>query len=366
MNSSYLIQARRVISLLALLALLWLALWSNLRLFQQEALLQIKFVSGDGITGYDQWIKGFRNALPEHGVIGYITYYPPQAIESNTGAATEYYLTQYALSPLVVANSHRYPLVFGNFRHGAPDPEMIAISDLTLVKDLGNGALLYSRRPVAGSNPQGNVPPDYTGFHTGADCEEIYGWAWNRQQPDSPVNVDIYDGDTLLATVKADRLRQDLLNAGVGNGYHGFSYSVPASLKDQQAHSVSVRLSGTEVKLDNTPKLITCGGAPPAYAGYHDGPADCRVIAGWAWDSNQPNSPVSVDIYDGETLLATVKANVFRQDLAVAGKGNGYHSFSYTLPPALQDGRAHLIVAKYPKTNISLGNPPKQITCAAK
>lgn len=366
MNSGYLIQARRVISLLALVALLALALRSNLRLFQQEALLQFRFVSGDEITAYDQLIAGFRKALPEHGVIGYLTHLSPEAIESDGDAVAEYYLTQYALSPLVVAKRPSYPLVFGNFRHGAPDSEMIASNDLTLVDDLGNGVMLFSRGQRAALNPQGNVAPAYAGFHSGADCEEIYGWAWNRQQPDSPIRVDIYDGDKLLATIKAERWQQNLLNAGAGNGYHGFSYPVPASLKDQQAHSVSVRFSGTEVKLSNTPQLITCGGAPPAYEGCHDGPADCRAISGWAWDSSQPNHPISVDIYDGDTLLATVKANLFRPDLAAAGKGSGHHGFSYALPPALQDGRLHLIVAKYPKTNTSLCNRPQQITCAVK
>lgn len=31
-------------------------------------------------------------------------------------------------------------------------------------------------------------------------------------------------------------------------------------------------------------------------SGNHD-VGSCSVIAGWAWDSNQPTSPVSVDIY---------------------------------------------------------------------
>jgi hypothetical protein len=365
MNPSYLIQARRVISLFALLAILWLALRSNLQLFQQEAILRLKFVSGDGITNYDQLIAGLRKALPEHGVIGYLTHLSPEAIESDGDAVAEYYLTQYALTPLVVAKSPSYPLVFGNFRHGAPDPKIIASNDLTLVNDLGNGVMLFSREIGVASISQSNVAPAYAGFHSGADCEEIYGWAWNRQRPNSQISVDIYDGDKLLATVKADRLQQKLLDAGVGNGYYGFSYPVPASLKDRQTHSVSVRFSGTEEKLSNTPKLITCSDALPVYEGFHDGVANCKETYGWAWDSSQPDNPVSVDIYDGVTLLATVKANVFRQDLIAAGKGNGYHGFSYTLPPDLQDGRSHLVVAKYSRTNTNLASSPKQFTCAA-
>jgi hypothetical protein len=42
---------------------------------------------------------------------------------------------------------------------------------------------------------------------------------------------------------------------------------------------------------------------------------------GWAWDANHPNTSINVDVYDGNTLIATVAANQFRQDLLNAGIG---------------------------------------------
>jgi hypothetical protein len=56
--------------------------------------------------------------------------------------------------------------------------------------------------------------------------------------------------------------------------------------------------------------------------GYHD-VGNCSVVAGWAWDNNQPTAPVSVDIYADGVLLTTVQAASFRQDLLNAGIGNG-------------------------------------------
>src|SRR5438270_928063 len=50
------------------------------------------------------------------------------------------------------------------------------------------------------------------------------------------------------------------------------------------------------------------------YNGYLDG-ADCNSVYGWAWDANQPNTPINVDLYDSNTFIATVAANQFRQDL---------------------------------------------------
>jgi hypothetical protein len=35
-------------------------------------------------------------------------------------------------------------------------------------------------------------------------------------QPDTAISVDIYDGDTLLATIKGDAFRKDLIDRGNG------------------------------------------------------------------------------------------------------------------------------------------------------
>jgi hypothetical protein len=100
--------------------------------------------------------------------------------------------------------------------------------------------------------------PQYEGYLDGADCMTIVGWAWDKNRPNTPVSVDIYDGSTRLATIVADIFRQDLLNARIGNGYHGFSYRLPSGLKDGQPRSILVRYSGTGINLGNSPRSITC------------------------------------------------------------------------------------------------------------
>jgi len=101
------------------------------------------------------------------------------------------------------------------------------------------------------------------GYLDGADCNQIWGWAWDRNAPNTPINVNIYDGNTLIAAnVPANIFRQDLLNAGKGNGYHAFAINTPASLKDGKPHSISVRFaSGTNSQnnLGSSPRQIVCG-----------------------------------------------------------------------------------------------------------
>ena len=87
-------------------------------------------------------------------------------------------------------------------------------------------------RPVTSAKASPTPRSNYAGHHGTTNCGQIAGWAWDSTRPDTPVNVDIYDGETLIATVVADSLRNDLLKANKGNGKHAFSYRVPDRLKD--------------------------------------------------------------------------------------------------------------------------------------
>ena len=92
--------------------------------------------------------------------------------------------------------------------------------------------------------------------------------------------------------------------------------------------------------------------------------AGCTQIRGWAWDTAYPNAPISVDLYDGAQFLANVPANLFRQDLLNAGKGNGIHAFSLPTPTSLKDGNTHTITAKLVASDIELPNSPMTLTCS--
>ena len=98
----------------------------------------------------------------------------------------------------------------------------------------------------------------FEGVLGNADCERIQGWAWDVMRPDTAVAVDIYDGGRKLATVNADRFRQDMLDGGYGNGFHGFVWDIPAGVKDGTEHAIRARFSGTSLYLKGAPKVIDC------------------------------------------------------------------------------------------------------------
>ena len=83
----------------------------------------------------DQRFAALRPYLPQHGVVGYIG-------EPGAAAMGDYYLTQYALAPLVLDHSTNHRFVVGNFPSSSPAAR--APAKLQLVKDFGDGVLLFA------------------------------------------------------------------------------------------------------------------------------------------------------------------------------------------------------------------------------
>ncbi len=54
------------------------------------------------------------------------------------------------------------------------------------------------------------------------DKSRIAGWVQDVSRPSVPVQVKVFLGRTFVAQVVADRYREDLRRAGIGDGYHGF------------------------------------------------------------------------------------------------------------------------------------------------
>lgn len=128
-------------------------------------------------------------------------------------------------------------------------------ADRTVVITASDGAETISNTLFVGRRLDGHVDE--------ARCDIISGWALNRARPDAPLDVEIYDGPDLLAIVRADIFRQDLLEFGVGGGRHGFALATPANLRDGRARSISLRFAGSDLELPASPKTLTCAAPDP-------------------------------------------------------------------------------------------------------
>jgi hypothetical protein len=87
------------------------------------------------------------------------------------------------------------------------------------------------------------------GFIDMASAGCVEGWAQNQDHPEAAVCLDILAGGQLLGQVLANTYREDLAQAGLGSGRHGFIFTLPegvAAIPD----SIEVRrsLDGSALK----------------------------------------------------------------------------------------------------------------------
>jgi hypothetical protein len=137
------------------------------------------------------------------------------------------------------------------------------------------------------------------------------------------------------------------------------TYRIPLRVAQDGANkSGNFSVIDVTVQVGETPETTTFEGYIDVVSG--------AVIWGWAWDSNRPNTPIDVELSyqdfdaDGQPILpfiplATLRADLYREDLVRAHIGNGCHGFSFTPPDFLFNGKRRFIKATVNRGHTQLG-----------
>lgn len=110
--------------------------------------------------------------------------------------------------------------------------------------------------PGSNSAAMAATGPTMEGFLERVRPKKIEGWAWDPRRPDTPIMVELYDGERFLMMVVADRPRSDLVEAGKGNGRHVFLIPPPPSLKDGKTHLIHAKIAGSGIELKWSPQEL--------------------------------------------------------------------------------------------------------------
>src|SRR6266498_1172563 len=322
----------------------------------QVKILSLGFV--DPVTFVDQHRSRYEGYLDNAGCTT-IDGWAWDNTQPNTSVSVDVYDGTNKILFAVPADQLRPDLVgrYGNGRHGFSIPTPQSLRDgqqhTVWVKIAGpDHNLSFSPKPITCG---------YVGYVDAADCNVIRGWAADTTRANVPLNVGIYDSNTLVTTVTANQLRADVGTILGDNGLHGFNIPTPASLKTG-SHTVSVRFESTTTNLPNSPKTISCSSTQADYIGYLD-VADCASISGWAADRNRLNTPINVSLYDGSTLLTTVAANGSRSDVGNFLGDNGLHGFTIPTPASLKNNQPHPVSVKFESDSTNLSGSPTSLTC---
>lgn len=111
---------------------------------------------------------------------------------------------------------------------------------------------------VTGTPSSGTVTGNFEGFMQTVTCDLLTGWVWDRNKPNTPLTVEFFEGNTSLGIVEAGNFRQDLKDAGKGNGYHAYSIPTPAAMKTNATRVIGVRVLNSTYQLKNSPKALNC------------------------------------------------------------------------------------------------------------
>jgi SAM-dependent methyltransferase len=90
----------------------------------------------------------------------------------------------------------------------------------------------------------------------------------------------------------------------------------------------------------------------------------CRddLVAGWAWDSDDGDTRVAIDLIVDDAPLTRLAADRYRSDLQDAGKGDGRYGFEYTPPAPLGlGGRAVRAMVVGTDFCLPRSKPPEKI-----
>jgi glycosyltransferase involved in cell wall biosynthesis len=178
----------------------------------------------------------------------------------------------------------------------------------------------------------------------GVGPDGIAGWARDELHPDTRVPLLVVDNDKVVGHVLADKYRQDLNEAGIGDGRHAFELMV--LFDPSESHVVHVRRESDGVDIPGSPVSFGASQANASSAAPLMGSVDAAnrfKISGWTQDRLQPNVPVSLLITNNDEFLGRVLSNGYREDLKQAGIGNGRFAFEFEFPVPLAPYETQLI-----------------------
>jgi nitrous oxidase accessory protein NosD len=175
------------------------------------------------------------------------------------------------------------------------------------------------------------------------------GWASDPDDRSADVTVRVLADDAVVWQGPADEFRQDLLDAGIGDGTAGFFVPLDNLVSHNVAHEIRAQAqdlqTGGWADLWGTPRTITCTGLWSYYDGNEGIVAkDACYATGWAYDADTPEGPrVQVRISVDGKVVAETAADLYREDVRDAGFGDGYSGWWVNLYGKATPNRPHVV-----------------------
>jgi hypothetical protein len=176
----------------------------------------------------------------------------------------------------------------------------------------------------------------------------LVGWAYDPGNSDDLLDIEVVDGTEVVGVGRTGEYRQDLKEAGIGDGFGGVSIPLQEGVfDDEQEHDLYLRIADTDIAITR-PKIIQ----KKEWPGHVDGVSG-DVLTGWASNPAQPAVPLEIDVIVDGTFAERVIADQPRRDVPEY-YGSSLCGFTWAVPLELADGRSHHITARIANTSAVL------------
>jgi SAM-dependent methyltransferase len=201
-----------------------------------------------------------RIELGRPSIPDFIAIDPSEAVRSEDilGLLPEFFTIEYLRNFNGTVMHPLYPLIEGRFTN-ANEPGFDSIVRMILwIEDFlirekvlsSDFAFVICRRK---ERPEHHAPLTHSpttecrlvGYIDLFDQNAIAGWAANVKTPTVPVSVDVYIDDRLQATLLSDGCRQDVKEAGYGDGRKGFTLALPPARSSSPGRIAKLLVAGS-------------------------------------------------------------------------------------------------------------------------
>jgi hypothetical protein len=183
-----------------------------------------------------------------------------------------------------------------------------------------------------GSVPVGHVD----GLTAAGNTVRVRGWAYDRDQPATEIDLDVYQDGKFVSRIHTGVPRSDV-NAAFGiTGNHGFDGTFTGSSGPHKYNVYALNIAGgTHNTLIGTSTIVVNPGALPI--GHVDAvtsSGNTVRIRGWAYDPDQPATEISVAVYQDGMGISWFPTGLPRPDVDATHGVSGNHGFDFQFTAA--------------------------------
>ncbi|HET6211207.1 MAG TPA: twin-arginine translocation signal domain-containing protein, partial [Jatrophihabitans sp.] len=157
----------------------------------------------------------------------------------------------------------------------------------------------------------------------------LKGWAYDPDLTTASIRVLVYQDGKALTVLTANVSRPDVNAARHITGNHGFSLSLAASTGTHNYKCYAINAGGGSgnslIGVHNV--AVNLGSPPTGTLESATATGNQVVLTGWAYDRDQPGSPVRLVIYADDKPYTVISTTVDRPDVNAAFGLTGTHGY---------------------------------------